>query len=289
MTAAALWWSGARPRTLGAAVVPVAVGAAASAQVSPWRTAAALVVALGLQVGVNYANDHQDGVRGVDTASRLGPRRLVASGLASPRSVAVAAAIAFSLAVAAGIALALAVQPLLILLGAACVAAAVLYSGGPRPYASLGLGELFVFVFFGPVATCGTAYVEAGRVPAQAWWASLPVGLLAVAILLVNNLRDLPTDRLAGRRTLAVRAGDSATRLLFAGAVVAAVLVPVAAAAGGALPRMAIIVVAATPFLGGLLRTAARATGRELVPVLVATARLHLVVGLLLTVGLTVR
>lgn len=289
MNAAALWWSGARPRTLGAAVVPVAVGAAASAQVSPWRTAAALVVALGLQVGVNYANDYQDGVRGVDTAARMGPRRLVASGLASPRSVALGAAIAFSISAAAGVALALAVQPLLILLGAACVAAAVLYSGGPRPYASLGLGELFVFVFFGPVATCGTAYVEAGRVPAQAWWASLPVGLLAVAILLVNNLRDLPTDRLAGKRTLAVRAGDSATRVLYAGAVVAAVLLPVAAAAGGALPRMAIIVVAATPFLGGLLRTAGRATGRELVPVLVATARLHLVVGLLLTVGLTVR
>jgi 1,4-dihydroxy-2-naphthoate octaprenyltransferase len=289
MTGAAVWWAGARPRTLGAAVVPVAVGAAASGQASVARTAAALIVALALQVGVNYANDYSDGVRGVDTAARTGPRRLVASGLASPRSVALAAGICFAVAAVVGAVLALAVQPWLLLVGAAAIGAAVLYSGGPKPYGALGVGELFVFLFFGPVATCGTAYAEIGHIPSQAWWAAVPVGLLAAAILLVNNLRDIPTDREAGKRTLAVRIGDPATRLLFAGVVIAAIVIPVAAAAAGALPRMEIIVIAATPLVGGLLRSMAGASGRALVPVLLGTARLHLALGLLLTVGLTVR
>lgn len=289
MTSAAVWFEGARPRTLGVAIVPVAVGAAASGQPSLWRTAAALTVALGLQVGVNYANDYFDGVRGVDTAARVGPRRLVAGGMATPRAVALAAGIALLVAAAAGIALAVAVQPLLILLGSAAIAAAVLYSGGPRPYASLGLGEAAVFLFFGPVAACGTAYVEIGHIPAAAWWASLSVGLLAVAILLVNNLRDIPTDRDTGKRTLAVRLGDPATRNLYVGAILVAILLPVVAAATGGLPRMAIIVVAAVPLVGGILRSLGGASGRELIPVLVATARLDLVVGLLLTVGLSVR
>lgn len=289
MSRAAVWWSGARPRTLGAAIVPVAVGAAASGHPSVWRTLGALTVALGLQVGVNYLNDYFDGVRGVDTEARIGPRRLVVSGAASPREVAAAAGLALLVAAVAGAALAIAVQPLLLLVGAVAVAAAVAYSGGPRPYAGLGLGEIAVFIFFGPVATCGTAYVEAGSVPGSAWWASVAVGLLAVAILLVNNLRDIPTDSAAGRRTLAVRAGEGRTRLLLAATLLAAVLVPVAAAAGGALPRMAVIVIAAAPFLRGILAALRRASGRELIPLLVATARLHLIVGLLLTVGLLLR
>jgi len=289
VTSAAVWWEGARPRTLGVAIVPVAVGAAASGHVSAWRTAAALGVALGLQVGVNYANDYFDGVHGVDTEARVGPRRLVAGGLAPPRAVAVAAGLALLFAATLGVLLALAVQPLLILVGASALAAAVLYSGGPRPYAALGLGEAAVFLFFGPVATCGTAYVQTGHLPAQAWWASIPVGLLAVAILLVNNLRDIPTDRSAGKQTLAVRIGDPATRGLYGGAILASILVPLVVAAVGGLPRMAIIVIAATPLVGGILRTVSKASGRELVPVLVATARLHLAVGLLLTVGLSVR
>ncbi|MFN2568296.1 MAG: 1,4-dihydroxy-2-naphthoate polyprenyltransferase [Candidatus Dormibacteria bacterium] len=289
MSSPAIWWEGARPRTLGAAIVPVAVGAAASGQPTVLRTAGALVVALGLQVGVNYANDYFDGVRGVDGGARVGPRRLVAGGLASPCSVAGAALISFLVAAAAGLVLAIAVQPLLILIGAAAIAAAVLYSGGPRPYAVLGLGEVAVFLFFGPVATCGTAYVEVGHIPAQAWWTALPVGLLAVALLIVNNLRDIPTDRAAGKRTLAVRIGDTPTRYLYVVAILAAIVLPVAAAVVGGLPRMAIIVVAAVPLMGGILRSVGSASGAALIPALVATARLHLAVGLLLTVGLSVR
>ena len=165
------WVAGARPRTLGAGVVPVLVGAAAADTFIAWRFVAALLVAIGLQVGVNFANDYFDGIRGVDTPERVGPARLVASGVASPVAVLVAALVSIGVAGFAGLALALATQPVLILfVGALALVAAFAYSGGPRPYAGLGLGEVMVFLFFGLMATCGTAFVMAETVPAAAWW-----------------------------------------------------------------------------------------------------------------------
>jgi 1,4-dihydroxy-2-naphthoate octaprenyltransferase len=288
--AVALFWQGARPRTLAISAVPVAVGAAAAPHLSAWRTAAAAVTALGLQVGVNYANDYFDGVRGVDTAARVGPTRLVASGLATPRAVATAAVLAVSVAAVAGVALAVAVGPALLLVGAAAILATLLYSGGPRPYAAAGLGEVAVFAFFGPVATVGTALVETGGgIPAAAWWASLPCGLLAVDVLLVNNLRDIPTDGATGKRTLAVRIGDPATRRLYTVVLAAAYACVVAGVAVRALPVPALLALVALPLARSPLAVVARARGRELVAGLIATTRLHLVTGVLLTVGLALR
>ncbi len=223
MSTAAVWWRGARPRTLGAGLVPVVLGTAAAGEVIAWRLAAALVVATGLQVGVNYANDYFDGVRGVDTHERLGPPRLTQSGAASPRAVLVAALLCLGAAAVAGLALALATAPALILaVGALALIAALLYSGGPRPYAGLGLGEVMVFAFFGLMATCGSAFVMVETVPAGAWWSGAAIGWLAVAILVANNLRDIPTDGASGKRTLAVRIGDAATRRLYRACVIAA-------------------------------------------------------------------
>jgi len=286
----ALWWQGARPRTLAISAVPVAVGAAAAPHLSAWRTAAAAVTALGLQVGVNYANDYFDGVRGVDTAARVGPTRLVASGLASPRAVATAAALAVGVAAVAGIALAVAVGPVLLLVGAAAILATFLYSGGPRPYAAAGLGEVAVFAFFGPVATVGTALVETGHgIPAAAWWASIPCGLLAVDVLLVNNIRDIPTDSATGKRTLAVRIGDPASRRLYAAVLVAAYASVLAGVVVRALPVPALLALLALPLARTPLTVVARGRGRELVAGLIATVRLHVVTGVLLTAGLALR
>ena len=212
------WVLGARPRTLPAAVAPVLLGTAVAASEGPvqaWRAVAALVVALALQVGVNYANDYQDGTRGTDR-ERVGPTRLVASGLAAPAQVRDAALLSFAVAAAAGAALAIAVQPWLLLVGAASIAAAWAYTGGPRPYGYSGWGEMFVFVFFGLVATTGTTYVQLHAVPSAAWIAAVPVGALATAILVVNNLRDIATDARAGKRTLAVRLGPAGTRAEYA-------------------------------------------------------------------------
>jgi 1,4-dihydroxy-2-naphthoate octaprenyltransferase len=282
-----VWVQGARPRTLVAAVCPVAVGTAAAAAEGPvvaWRAAAALVVALALQVGVNYANDYSDGVRGTDTPARLGPARLTAAGLAAPATVRRAAGAAFAVAAVAGLALAVAVDLRLLLVGVAAIAAAVLYTGGPRPYGYAGFGELAVLAFFGVVATCGSAYVQLERVPAVAVAASLPVGLGAVAILLANNVRDIDGDRLAGKRTLAVRLGRDRSRYLFT-AVVAAMFAG-AALLGLARPPV-LVTLAALPLAVApvrLVRT--RADGPGLIAALGATARLQLAVSLLLTVGL---
>jgi 1,4-dihydroxy-2-naphthoate octaprenyltransferase len=281
------WVLGARPRTLVAAVCPVLVGTAVAASEGPvvaWRALAALVVALALQVGVNYANDYSDGLRGTDNPGRLGPTRLTASGLAAPAAVRRAAAAAFAAAALAGLALAVAVDLRLLLVGLAAIAAAVLYTGGPRPYGYAGFGELAVLAFFGVVATCGSAYVQLERVPAAALAASLPVGLGAVAILLANNVRDVDGDRLAGKRTLAVRLGRARARGLFV-AVVAAMFAS-AALLGLARPpvllTLAAIPLAVVPVR--LVRT--RSDGPGLVAALGATARLQLAVSLLLTAGL---
>jgi 1,4-dihydroxy-2-naphthoate octaprenyltransferase len=274
---------------LVAAVCPVLVGTAAAAAegpLRPWRAAAALIVALALQVGVNYANDYSDGVRGVDTPARLGPTRLVASGLAAPAEVRRAAAVAFAVAAAAGSALAVAVDLRLLLVGAAAIAAAVLYTGGPRPYGYVGLGELAVLLFFGVVATCGSAYVQLGRVPAGALAASVPVGLGAVALLLANNVRDLDGDRAAGKRTLAVRLGRDRARNLFA-AVVAGIFLA-AALLGLARPPV-LVTLAALPLAVGPVRLVRRRSdGPGLLAALAGTARLQLAVGLLLAAGLWV-
>jgi len=282
-----IWVQGARPRTLVAAVCPVLVGTAAAASEGPvvaWRALAALVVAVALQVGVNFANDYSDGLRGTDTPARLGPTRLTAAGLAAPAAVRRAAALSFAVAAVAGLALAVAVDLRLLLVGVAAIAAAVLYTGGPRPYGYAGFGELAVLAFFGVVATCGSAYVQLARVPAAAVAASLPVGLGAVAILLANNIRDVDGDRLAGKRTLAVRLGRPRARDLFA-AVVAAMF---AAAALLGLARPPVLVtLAAIPLAVApvrLVRT--RTDGPGLVAALGATARLQLAVGLLLAAGL---
>src|SRR6516162_1698187 len=240
------WLGGARPRTLPAAIVPVTVGSGVAfgyGRFSLWRAALALVVALALQVGVNYANDYSDGVRGADE-SRVGPVRLVAAGLAPARQVLRAALGCFATACAAGFVLAAATSWWLLLVGAAAVAAAWTYTGGSHPYGYRGLGEVAVFAFFGVAAVTGTAYVQVRSLTWLAFAAAVPVGLLACALLVINNLRDIPSDTLAGKRTLAVRIGDPRTRLLYAGCA----LVPFAAAALIAVVRpLTLLTLAAIP------------------------------------------
>lgn len=278
--------AGARPRTLPASAVPVVVGTAAAhagGHVIWWRAVAALVVSVALQVGTNYANDYSDGIRGTDDA-RVGPVRLVASGLKPAGAVKRAAFAAFALAGAAGLALAAAAGWWLIAVGAACIAAGWFYTGGPRPYGYAGFGELFVFVFFGLVATAGTAYVQLERLTATAGLAAAPVGFLAVALLLTNNLRDIPGDTTSGKRTLAVRVGAPATRRLF----VLCLALPFAFAAGLAAYRLgSLLALAALPIvLPPVRKVLDGAEGRDLIPVLGETGRAQLAFGLLLAVGL---
>jgi len=266
------------------------VGTAVAAGGGPvwaWRAAAALVVALALQVGVNYANDYQDGVRGTDR-NRVGPVRLVATGLASPVAVRRAALASFAIAGLAGLALAAVVAPWLIAVGAACIAAAWAYTGGPRPYGYAGLGEVFVFVFFGVVAVTGSAYVQEGHVSALALGASVPVGLLATAMLVVNNLRDRSGDEAAGKRTLAVRLGDRRTRLLY-GSLVVGALVCLLGLAAAATPWALLGLVALPLAVVPLRRVMTGAAGVELVAVLGQTGRLQLAFAVGLTAGLWAR
>ena len=211
------WIVGARPRTLPAAVAPVMVGtgAAVGAGIVWWRAAAALVVALAMQVGANYANDYADGIRGADGPERVGPARLVGSGLATPAETRGAAIIAFGIAAVVGLVLSLAVAPWLLLVGAASIAAGWFYTAGRRPYGYAGLGEVSVFLFFGLVATVGSAYVHGRGVTGVALMAGVAVGLLACALLVANNLRDRERDASVGKVTSAVRLGDRRTRLLY--------------------------------------------------------------------------
>ena len=213
------WVAGARPRTLPAAIVPVVVGSGVAAgyhHFSAWRAALALIVALALQIGVNYANDYSDGVRGTDEV-RVGPVRLVAGRLATPRQVLTAALASFAVAGAAGFVLAAATSWWLLLVGGAAVAAAWYYTGGKRPYGYRALGEVSVFAFFGVVAVAGTAYVQMRSLAWLPVAAAVPIGLLACALLVINNLRDIPTDSETGKRTLAVVLGDARTRALYVG------------------------------------------------------------------------
>jgi 1,4-dihydroxy-2-naphthoate polyprenyltransferase len=288
-----VWLQGARPRTLGAGTVPVLVGAAAAGHVIWWRFAFALIVALGLQIGVNLANDYFDGVRGVDTPTRLGPPRLTATGAATPKTVFAASLTSFGVAAVCGLVLAIVTSPLLILIvGALALLAAFGYSGGPRPYAALGLGELMVFLFFGVMATCGTAYVMVETVPASAWWGGVSMGLLAVAILVANNLRDIPTDAAAGKRTLAVRLGEERTRTLYR-ACIAGAYVAIAIGVLAFIPwpsvgitQWSLLALASWVLAIRPMELAGKAAGRELIPVLVGTASTHAGFGLLLSLGL---
>jgi 1,4-dihydroxy-2-naphthoate octaprenyltransferase len=278
------WIAGARPRTLPAAVVPVVVGTAAAhaadGSIIWWRAAAALGVAVFVQVGTNYVNDYADGVRGTDDV-RVGPVRLVGQKLASPAAVKRAAIISFAIAAAFGLALCAAAGWWLALVGAAAILAGWFYTGGPRPYGYAGLGEVFVFVFFGLVATMGSEYVQLERVTWRGAVAGVAVGLWATALLVVNNLRDRIGDEQSGKRTLAVRLGDRRTRLLytfclFGGLLVAIGVSPFAVIAGFFIVQPVSIV-------------RKGAVGRELVAVLMKTSTFQIAAGAALSLGLLVR
>lgn len=284
-----LWIAGARPRTLPAAVVPVVVGGACALEADDqvwWRIALALVVSLALQVGVNYANDYSDGVKGTDE-KRVGPLRLVGSGLASPSDVKRAAFIALGVAGIAGLVLAATTSWWLLLVGAAAMVAAWTYTGGPKPYGYIGLGELFVFIFFGVVATIGSTFVVIEDVTATSVVASVAVGLFACALLVINNLRDIPGDTIAGKRTLAVRLGDGRTRVLFyAELLLAAVAIIITAFTSSGFALLGLLgVLAAWPAIS-MVR--AGVVGRDLIPVLGAVGRAQLVFGLTYAVGLAI-
>jgi len=285
----AQWVEGARPRTLPNAVAPVIAGTGAAAWLDHavwWKALLALLVSLALIVGVNYANDYSDGIRGTDDV-RAGPLRLVGSRLASPRAVLTAAVVSLAVGAAAGLALALVSQPWLIAVGVACIAGAWLYTGGSKPYGYLGLGEVAVFVFFGLVAVLGTQYTQALRVDWVGAAMAVAMGCMSSAVLVANNLRDIPTDTESGKITLAVRLGDARTRLLyqallavaFALTLVLTLATPWAAVGLVAAP---LAVRAARPVRSGL-------GGKELIPVLRDTGLTMLVwsvaVALALTLG----
>jgi 1,4-dihydroxy-2-naphthoate polyprenyltransferase len=289
MATARNWLAGARPRTLPAAIVPVVVGSGVAAgydRFSLWKALLALVVALALQVGVNYSNDYSDGVRGTDE-QRVGPVRLVAAGLAPPRQVLASAIGAFAVACVAGLVLSVATSWWLILVGVAAVAAAWTYTGGHHPYGYRGLGEVAVFAFFGLAAVVGTAYVQVGRLTWLEFVAAVPVGLLACALLVINNLRDIPSDEVAGKRTLAVIMGDTRTRVLYAGCA----LIPFAVALAISPARpLALLTLAALPLALIPIRSVrAGAQGAALIGALGRTGRLQLAFGVLLTLGLAFR
>ncbi|HEX2809918.1 MAG TPA: 1,4-dihydroxy-2-naphthoate polyprenyltransferase [Kineosporiaceae bacterium] len=289
MATATQWISGARPRTLPAALAPVLVGTGAAAGLDaarPGRALTALFVSLALQVGVNYANDYSDGIRGTDD-DRVGPFRLTGSGAAAPVTVKRAAFGCFGLAALAGLGLvAVSGTWWLVTVGAASILAAWFYTGGRRPYGYAGLGEVFVFVFFGLVAVLGTTYTQALRLSAASVAGAVGIGVLACALLVANNLRDVQTDAVAGKHTLAVRIGALGTRRLYTGLLAVAF---VAGAAIGVHHRWALLAFgalpAAIPPLRGVL---SGATGRELLPVLRDTGRLELIYAVLLGIGLAV-
>ena len=288
MTTASDWVQGARLRTLPAAAAPVFVGSGAAAQLGAFdlgRAALALGVALTLQVGVNYANDYSDGIRGTDV-DRVGPLRLTASGTASPGSVKAAAFTAFGVAAVLGTWLVwLTGQWWLLAVGAAAILAAWGYTGGRRPYGYRGLGEVGVFTFFGLVAVLGTTYTQADELSWPAWVGAVAVGMLACALLMANNLRDVPTDALVGKRTLAVRLGEQRSRRVYAALVVLPVLL------GGVVcafanPWALIVLVLLFPSVALAVTVLLGARGRALVPVLMFTGLVELAFGILLGLGL---
>ena len=278
------WILGARPRTLPAAIAPVVVATAlAGADWNWFRAALALKVGVWLQIGVNYANDYSDGVKGSD-ANRVGPTRLVASGLATAVQVKRAAFISFGIASIAGFWLSLLSSPWLLLVGVAAIAAAWGYTGGKNPYGYSGLGEVSVFIFFGLTATVGTYYAQTGHVTALSVLCAVPMGALACAILAVNNLRDRAQDELVGKRTLAVRLGDSKARKGFVALLVIAHLSALAT-----LLPWSLITLAVLPLTFSISRSViSGASGASLIPLLGKTGKLQMFFGVLFAIALTI-
>ena len=279
------WILGARPRTLPAAIAPVVVASALAGTDFNWfRAALALKVGVWLQIGVNYANDYSDGVKGTDE-NRVGPTRLVASGLASAKAVKNAAFISFAIASVAGLWLSLLTSPLLILIGILAIAAAWGYTGGKNPYGYSGLGEVSVFTFFGLVATMGTYYVQTESVTALSFIVAIPMGALSCAILAVNNIRDRAQDELVGKRTLAVRLGDRRARHLYVSLLV---LAHVAALATLIPTAMLTLLVAPMSFSISKL-VLSGVSGKELIPALGRTGKLQLIFAILFAVALAIQ
>lgn len=286
------WLLASRPATLTAAISPVLVGSSLALEDEAFRigaTLAALFSAVAIQVGVNFANDLFDARRGADTPDRIGPARAVATGLISERQMTLGVWIAFGLATLGGVYLTAVAGPIVILIGVAAIVAALGYTGGPFPYGYRALGEVFVFVFFGPIATVGSRFVQDETAPLDAWLMSVPVGLLITAILVVNNIRDIDTDAVAGKRTLAVVLGRGRTRWLLAALLVGSAIWTVAAAAAGATPGWTLLGLAA--FLGApyVLRIVWNETaGPPLIEALSATARLQAYYAGLATLGIVI-
>lgn len=280
-----LWFEGARPKTIPAAVVPVIVGTASvESSLTIYRLLLALVVSIALQVGVNYANDYSDGIRGTDQ-DRVGPRRLVGSELVSAKRVKLAAGISFLVAAIAGLVLAIVTSLFLILIGCLAILAAWFYTGGSKPYGYSGFGEISVFVFFGLVATVGSSYVQSQTIESISILCSVPVGLLASALLVVNNFRDIETDSETGKQTFAVRLGKAKTQTFFAllllGSLGMYVLIAML------YTYLALITLVATPLSLKLIKDIyTKESSEDLIKILENTAKLHLLAGILLSIGL---
>jgi len=286
------WLLASRPKTLSAASVPVLVGTACAASrgVVRWGPAlAALIGALLLQIGANFANDVFDYEKGADTSERLGPTRAVQAGLISPRGMRLGMLLVFGLALCLGAYLTYASGPIILVIGIASILSAVAYTGGPYPLGYHGLGDVFVFLFFGLVAVCGTAFVEIGHVPPLALWCAWPVGALSTAILVVNNLRDRETDVLAGKRTLAVRFGRNFALNQYRALLLTSYLVPVVLAATRSAAPEVLLTFLSLPLALKTERAVTRSSGRALNALLAATAKLLLVFGLLFALGLSLR
>jgi 1,4-dihydroxy-2-naphthoate octaprenyltransferase len=285
-----VWWSAVRPATLAASVAPVLAGTAIAVHEGGARLGAgllALLVAVAMQIGVNFANDFSDHVRGADSPRRVGPLRAASSGIVQPEAVKRAAIAAFGVAAITGLVLSLVTDWRLVVVGVACLLAGWLYTGGPRPYGYLGLGEVFVFLFFGLVATMGTVYVETLRVTPVSIWMGCAMGCLATAILVLNNLRDLDTDRAADKLTLATRIGRGRTRLLLVGLVCVAFAIPIAVLALELVPATVLLVLLAIPIAAAAVRSAlATAAAPELVRALKRMAMAELAYALLFSLGL---
>jgi len=286
-----IWTMAIRPKTLPAAAATAIIGSAAAFWAGKFAFGPALASLLGallLQIGANLANDVFDYYRGADTKERLGPVRVTQSGILSPRQVLVGTWIVFALAALLGVYLYLVAGPLVLAIGLASILAAVAYSGGPLPFGYYGLGDLVVFLFFGPVAVCGTYYVQAHSIDAIAVWSSLPAGFLITAILVVNNLRDIPTDRAAGKRTLAVQLGPRGARIEYSACLAAAYLVPALMWVFWIMPLWILAVWFSLPLALQQNRMVWELEGRPLNQALAGTGRLTLVFGLLYSLGLII-
>ncbi|HTA88171.1 MAG TPA: 1,4-dihydroxy-2-naphthoate polyprenyltransferase [Polyangiaceae bacterium] len=286
------WLLASRPKTLSAAAVPVMVGTACAAARGPVRWGPALAALLGallLQIGANFANDVFDYEKGADTAARLGPTRAVQAGLLSARSMRRGMLLVFALALGIGLYLTTVAGPVILLIGCASIVSAIAYTGGPYPLGYHGLGDVFVFLFFGFVAVCGTAFVELGRVPVLALFCAFPVGALATAILVVNNLRDRETDQGAGKRTLAVRFGRAFAIIQYRSLIALSYMVPVVLTLTGSAGPEVLLPLASLPLALKTERAVASEEGRALNPLLAATAKLLLIFGVLFAIGLSAK